>query len=114
VEKAACFLDFSFKSNDLASSLRLKWSLYEVFLMVAFQKARVFSAGGRHGREGKSARQIEYSYHMEVRTLNARRMFREKQRFDCVVKFLIAWLSFHQPTRQRPQQHQNQQQQQQQ
>ena len=49
-----------------------------MFLIVTFQKARFFSAGGRHGRDRKSARQIEYSYHMEVRTLNARRMFREK------------------------------------
>ena len=27
--------------------------------------------------EGKSSSQIEYSYHMGVRTLNARRMFKE-------------------------------------
>jgi hypothetical protein len=47
-------------------------------LKVVFQKARFFSAGGRHGTEGNSARQIEFSYHIEVRTLNARRMFREK------------------------------------
>ncbi len=49
-----------------------------MFLIVTFQKARFFSAGGRHGREGTFVRQIEYSFHIEVRTLNARRMFREK------------------------------------
>ena len=49
-----------------------------MFLKVGFQKARVFSAGGRRRREGTSARHIEFSYHIEVRTLNARRMFREK------------------------------------
>ena len=49
-----------------------------MFLRVGFQNKHVFfSAGGRHGREGKSARHIEFSYHMEVRTLSARRMFRE-------------------------------------
>ena len=76
------FLNFSLKSSHLAWSLRLKWSLYEVFLKVVFQKTRVFSAGGRHGTDRKSDRksdrQIEYSYHIQVRTLNARRMFREK------------------------------------
>ena len=72
------FLDFQLKSSDLAWSFRLKLSLYEVFLIVAFQKARFFSAGGHHGTEGKRERQIEFSYHIEVRTLNARRMFREK------------------------------------
>ena len=59
----------------------LKWSLYELFFKVCFQKAPVFSAGGRHGTEGNFARQIEFSYHMEVRTLNAGRMFREKHVF---------------------------------
>ena len=48
-------------------------------LKLTFQKARFFSAGGRLATEGKRARHIELSYHMEVRTLNARRMFREQQ-----------------------------------
>ena len=35
-----------------------------------FANARFFAAGGRRG--------IEFSYHIEVRTLNARRLLREK------------------------------------
>ena len=39
------------------------------------------------GTDRKSARQIEYSYHIEVRTLNARRMFREQiPSHNCVCK----------------------------
>ena len=37
------------------------------------------AVGGRRGTECKVGRQNEYSIHMEVRTLYARRMFREKQ-----------------------------------
>ena len=33
--------------------------------------------GGRRDGGCKGARPIEFSYHIEVRTLNARRMFRE-------------------------------------
>ena len=79
LNNALCFLLFSLKSHHLAWSLRLKWSLHEEFLRVAFQKAPFFfSQGtGRRGSEGNSARHIEFSYHREVRTLNARRMFRE-------------------------------------
>ncbi len=36
-----------------------------------------FSAAGRRATERKPGRTIEYSYHIEVRTLNARRMFRK-------------------------------------
>ena len=43
-----------------------------------FQKHRVFTAGGRHATEGNLERQDRILYHMEVRTLYARRMFREK------------------------------------
>ena len=43
------------------------------------QNARNFAARTRCTTKYKSARQIEYSYHMEVRTLNTRRMFKEKQ-----------------------------------
>ena len=39
----------------------------------------IILARGRREREGNSARQIEYSYHIEVRTLNARRMFRTQK-----------------------------------
>ena len=41
-----------------------------------------FSAGGRRATGQNSARQIEYSYHMEVRTLHARRMFRQLSQRD--------------------------------
>ena len=43
-----------------------------------FQKHRVFTAGGRHATEGNPGRQDRILYHMEARTLYARRMFREK------------------------------------
>ncbi len=43
--------------------------VYDVFLRVALQKARVCSAAGRRGTRGKSGRQDGVSYHMEVRTL---------------------------------------------
>ena len=92
VEKAPRLLHFSLKSSDLAWSLRLKWSLYEVFLKVGFQKTQVFSAGGRHGTECNRARQIEFSYHIEVRTLNARRMFREKQQVEATQLTNHLWL----------------------
>jgi hypothetical protein len=49
-----------------------------MFLKIVFQKTLLFTAGGRHGTDQKSARSIEYSDHIEVRTLNARRMFREQ------------------------------------
>ncbi len=39
-----------------------------------------FSAGGRPRNRRKTGRLNEYSYHIEVRTLNARRMFREQKR----------------------------------
>ena len=48
-------------------------------LKVTFQNALVFSVGQRRGTGRNTARQNEYSYHMEVRTLNARRMFREQE-----------------------------------
>ena len=44
--KAYSLLHFSLKSSDLAWSLHLKWSLYEVFLTVVFQKARFFFQPG--------------------------------------------------------------------
>ena len=40
-------------------------------------EVRKIAVGGRRGTEGNLGRQIEYSIHMEVRTLYARRMFRE-------------------------------------
>ena len=51
---------------------------------MAFQKTRFCSAGGRRARECNRARHIEFSYHIEVRTLNARRMFREKTIFNTI------------------------------
>ena len=80
--KKQCFFYFSLKSAHLAWSLRLKWSLYEEFLKVAFQKAVFCSARGRPVTEGKATHHIEFSHHMEVRTLNARRMFREKESWN--------------------------------
>ena len=41
-------------------------------------EVRKIAVGGRRGTECKTDRQNEYSIHMEVRTLYARRMFREK------------------------------------
>ena len=41
-------------------------------------KVRKIAVGEPWGTERKVARQNEYSIHMEVRTLYARRMFREK------------------------------------
>ena len=47
-------------------------------MTVTFQKAFVFSVAEPWGTECNLVRQNEYSIHMEVRTLYARRMFREK------------------------------------
>ena len=41
-------------------------------------EVRKIAVRGRRGTEGKVGRQNEYSIHMEVRTLYARRMFREQ------------------------------------
>ena len=39
--------------------------------------------------DGKSESQIEYSYHIEVRTLNARRMFRENA---VEIRLALKWI----------------------
>ena len=41
-------------------------------------EVRKIAVGGRRGTDRNLARQNEYSIHMEVRTLYARRMFREQ------------------------------------
>ena len=49
-----------------------------LFLKATFQKACVFSAAGRRGTQGNLTRTDPILFHIEVRTLYARRMFREK------------------------------------
>ena len=51
--------------------------LYE-FLKVIFQKACVFSSGEPRGTRHTPSRATTVVYYIEVRTLNARRMFREQ------------------------------------
>ena len=58
-----------------------------------FSKNTVFSAGGRRVRERNSTHHIKFSYHMEVRTLNARRMFREKLLADRIRKLEAPFFS---------------------
>ena len=47
-------------------------------MIVAFQKARFFQPGDATEITGTVPGRSSFSYHIEVRTLNARRMFREK------------------------------------
>ena len=51
--------------------------LYE-FVKVTFQKICVFSLGEPRGTGCKSGRLQRVQYHIGIRTLNARRMFREQ------------------------------------
>ena len=53
-------------------------TLRRVLEGVLFKKHIFFSAGERHGRQCNRASHIEFSYHIEVRTLNARRCLGKK------------------------------------
>ena len=48
-----------------------------MFLKVTFQHIFICSSGGRRGTERNLDRQERVLFHIEVRTLYARRMFRE-------------------------------------
>ena len=52
-------------------------------MKIALQTARFLSAVERPGTGPKSDRQVEYSYYMEVRAQNARRMLRETHVIGC-------------------------------
>ena len=60
-----------------------------MLLKVVLQKTSICLASGRRRMDGKSESQIEYSYHIEVRTLNARRMFRENA---VEIRLALKWI----------------------
>ena len=59
-------------------------------------EVRKIAVGGRRGTECNLDRQNEYSFHMEVRTLYARRMFREQDSVSCGFLSVSGELGAHQ------------------
>ena len=72
------FLRYLIKKYSFRTMFLSKVVILYEFLKVTFQKARVFSSGEPRGTSRSTVNAQTVVYYIEVRTLNARRMFREQ------------------------------------
>ena len=70
--------DMSFYDVCLTCFIK-KYAFRTIFWKVTFQKACVCFIGGTPGNRIQSDRLVPVQYHVGIRTLNARRIFRELQ-----------------------------------